>query len=129
MKIAGFTTGQSGTSVHVEVPMGDHTHQVDIMVVANAETASKFHTHNIPGTVQSRSSVPGVLSVFSFSEWLGVLRSGTLLSFAHFLPPSLRGVFAVSNAASRLQATRLSAPDVPLFDESNRLGRLAQVLW
>ena len=46
--LAGFTTGQSGTSVHVEVPMGDHTHQVDIMVVANAETASKFHTHNIP---------------------------------------------------------------------------------
>ena len=27
--------------------MGDQ-HQVDIMVVANAETASKFHTHNIP---------------------------------------------------------------------------------
>ena len=46
--LAGFTTGQSGTSVHVEGPMGDHTHQVDIMVVANAETASKFHTHNIP---------------------------------------------------------------------------------
>ena len=46
--LAGFETAQSGTSVHVEVPMTDHTHQVDIMVVANAETASKFHTHNIP---------------------------------------------------------------------------------
>ena len=46
--LAGLKTAQSGTSVHVEVPMTDHTHQVDIMVVANAETASKFHTHNIP---------------------------------------------------------------------------------
>ena len=46
--LAGYKTAQSGTSVHVEVPMADHTHQVDIMVVANAETASKFHTHNIP---------------------------------------------------------------------------------
>ena len=46
--LAGFNTGQSGTSVHVEVPMDDHTHQVDIMVVPNAETAAKFHTHSIP---------------------------------------------------------------------------------
>tara|TARA_B100001173_G_scaffold211511_2_gene182546 strand:- start:252 stop:1025 length:774 start_codon:yes stop_codon:yes gene_type:complete len=46
--LAGYKTAQSGTSVHVEVPMADHTHQVDIMVVANAETASKFHTHSIP---------------------------------------------------------------------------------
>ena len=46
--LAGFTTGQSGTSVHVEVPVGDNTHQIDIMVVADAEPASKFHTHDIP---------------------------------------------------------------------------------
>jgi hypothetical protein len=46
--LAGFNTGQSGTSVHVEVPMGDHTHQVDIMVVPNAENAAQFHTHSIP---------------------------------------------------------------------------------
>jgi len=46
--LAGMNTGQSGTSVHVEVPMGDHTHQVDIMVVPNAENAAKFHTHTIP---------------------------------------------------------------------------------
>ena len=46
--LAGFNTGQSGTSVHVEVPDGDETHQIDIMVVPNAETASKFHTHSIP---------------------------------------------------------------------------------
>ena len=46
--LAGFNTGQSGTSVHVEVPMGDHTHQVDIMIVPNAQNAAKFHTHTIP---------------------------------------------------------------------------------
>ena len=46
--LAGFKTAQTGTSVHVEVPMEDHTHQVDIMVVADGEAASKIHTHNIP---------------------------------------------------------------------------------
>ena len=46
--LAGFKTAQTGTSVHVEVPMTDHTHQVDIMVVADGEAASKIHTHNIP---------------------------------------------------------------------------------
>jgi len=46
--LAGLNTAQNGTSVHVEVPMGDHTHQVDIMVVPNAENAAKFHTHSIP---------------------------------------------------------------------------------
>lgn len=46
--LAGFNTGQSGTSVHVEVPMDDHTHQVDIMVVPNAQNAAQFHTHAIP---------------------------------------------------------------------------------
>jgi hypothetical protein len=46
--LAGFETGQSGTSVHVKVPMGDHSHQVDIMVVPNAANAAQFHTHAIP---------------------------------------------------------------------------------
>lgn len=46
--LAGLETAQSGTSVHVKVPMGDHAHQVDIMVVPNAENAAKFHTHSIP---------------------------------------------------------------------------------
>lgn len=46
--LAGFNTGQSGTSVHVEVPIGDNTHQVDVMVVPNAGNAAKFHTHSIP---------------------------------------------------------------------------------
>ena len=46
--LAGFNTGQSGTSVHVEVKSGDATHQVDIMVVPNAANAAQFHTHSIP---------------------------------------------------------------------------------
>jgi hypothetical protein len=46
--LAGLETAQSGTSVHVKVPMGDHAHQVDIMVVPNAANAAKFHTHTIP---------------------------------------------------------------------------------
>ena len=46
--LAGFKTAQTGTSVHVEVPDGNETHQIDIMVVADGEAASKIHTHNIP---------------------------------------------------------------------------------
>lgn len=46
--LAGLNTGQSGTSVHIEIPVGDNTHQVDIMVVPNAGNAAKFHTHSIP---------------------------------------------------------------------------------
>jgi hypothetical protein len=46
--LAGFETAQTGSSVHVKVPMGDHAHQVDIMVVPNAANAAQFHTHNIP---------------------------------------------------------------------------------
>lgn len=45
---SGLQTAQSGVSVHVRVPVGDSAHQVDIMVVPNAENAAKFHTHNIP---------------------------------------------------------------------------------
>lgn len=44
----GLETAQTGINVHVRVPMGDHAHQVDIMVTANAPQIAKFHTHNIP---------------------------------------------------------------------------------
>ena len=30
--LAGLNTGQSGTSVHIEIPVGDNTHQVDMVV-------------------------------------------------------------------------------------------------
>jgi len=46
--LAGFETAQTGSSVHIRVPMEDHSHQVDIMVVPNAANAAQFHTHNIP---------------------------------------------------------------------------------
>lgn len=45
---AGFQTGQSGVSVHVRIEVDGAAHQVDIMVVPNADTAQKFHTHSIP---------------------------------------------------------------------------------
>jgi hypothetical protein len=44
----GLKTAQSGINVHVRVPVGDLAHQVDVMVSANAEKVSKFHTHTIP---------------------------------------------------------------------------------
>lgn len=44
----GLETAQSGINVHVNVPVGEEHHQVDIMVSANAEKVSKFHTHDIP---------------------------------------------------------------------------------
>lgn len=46
--LAGYQTARKGTMVHVEVPIADNTHQVDIMVVADGEAASKIHTHSIP---------------------------------------------------------------------------------
>jgi hypothetical protein len=44
----GLETAQSGINVHVRAPVGDSFAQVDIMVTANAERVSKFHTHSIP---------------------------------------------------------------------------------
>jgi hypothetical protein len=44
----GLQTAQSGINVHVRVPVGDSFAQVDIMVTANADKVSKFHTHSIP---------------------------------------------------------------------------------
>jgi hypothetical protein len=44
----GFDTAQTGINVHVNVPVGDAHHQVDVMVTANATQVAKFHTHNIP---------------------------------------------------------------------------------
>jgi hypothetical protein len=44
----GIETAQTGINVHVNAPVGDEFHQVDIMVSANADKVSKFHTHNIP---------------------------------------------------------------------------------
>jgi hypothetical protein len=48
LKSKGMETAQSGINVHVNVPIGQSYHQVDIMVVQNASKVSKFHTHEIP---------------------------------------------------------------------------------
>lgn len=45
---AGFETAQSGISVHIKVPIESTAHQVDLMVVPNAENTAKFHIHEIP---------------------------------------------------------------------------------
>lgn len=45
---AGLQTAQSGVSVHVRVPVGNAAHQVDVMVVPQAEIVSKYHIHTIP---------------------------------------------------------------------------------
>lgn len=44
----GLETAQSGINVHVKVPVGNESHQVDIMVVPDASTVAGFHKHTIP---------------------------------------------------------------------------------
>lgn len=44
----GFNTKVIGTNVHVQMPLGNESHQLDIMVVADAAKTAKFHTHEIP---------------------------------------------------------------------------------
>ncbi len=44
----GLETAQTGINVHVRVPVGSESHQVDIMVVSNAPTVAQFHKHDIP---------------------------------------------------------------------------------
>ena len=48
IKGKGLETAQTGINVHVNVPVGNEFHQVDIMVTANAPKIAKFHTHDIP---------------------------------------------------------------------------------
>ncbi len=48
IRSVGFETAQSGTNVHVKMPLGSEFHQLDIMVVDNAPTVAKFHTHVLP---------------------------------------------------------------------------------
>lgn len=45
---ADMKTTLNGVSVHVRVELEDSVHQVDLMIVKNAETAQQFHIHNIP---------------------------------------------------------------------------------
>lgn len=45
---AGMKTTLNGVSVHVRVELEDSAHQVDLMIVPNAEAAQQFHIHDIP---------------------------------------------------------------------------------
>lgn len=44
----GYNTKVIGTNVHVQMPLGSESHQLDIMVVTDAAKTAKFHTHDIP---------------------------------------------------------------------------------
>jgi hypothetical protein len=48
IKSKHLETAQTGINVHVNVPVGQEHHQVDIMVTAKAHKIAKFHTHDIP---------------------------------------------------------------------------------
>jgi hypothetical protein len=48
IRSVGFEAAQSGTNVHVKMPLGTEFHQLDIMVVDNAGTVAKFHKHDLP---------------------------------------------------------------------------------
>lgn len=48
IKDKGYNTAVIGTNVHVQMPLGSDSHQLDIMVVDNAPSIAKFHTHDIP---------------------------------------------------------------------------------
>ena len=48
IKQKGYNTAVIGTNVHVQMPLGTYSHQLDIMVVDNAPTVARFHTHDIP---------------------------------------------------------------------------------
>ena len=44
----GYNTKVIGTNVHVQMPLGSESHQLDIMVVSDAAKTAQFHTHDIP---------------------------------------------------------------------------------
>lgn len=43
-----YETAQSGSSVHVKVKVGDHTHQADLIMVQHPREIAAFHRHVIP---------------------------------------------------------------------------------
>ncbi len=75
----GLETAQSGINVHVNVPVGNQFHQVDIMVSGNAERVAKFHTHRIPsGSPYKGVNKPLMMAIlakqkgYMWSAWQGL---------------------------------------------------------
>jgi hypothetical protein len=75
----GLQTAQTGINVHVRVPVGDTFAQVDVMVSANAEKISKFHTHSIPANSpykgvnkQLMMAILAKSKGFMWSAWQGL---------------------------------------------------------
>lgn len=91
----GLETAQSGINVHVNVPVGQAHHQVDIMVTPNAETVSKFHTHDIPQgspykgvNKQLMMAILAKSKGYMWSAWQGLFRR---------TPEGKKGEFASDN--------------------------------
>jgi hypothetical protein len=91
----GLETAQSGINVHVNVPVGQAHHQVDIMVTPNAEKVSQFHTHDIPAGSPykgvNKQLIMAILAKskgYMWSAWQGLFRR---------TPEGKKGDFASDN--------------------------------
>jgi hypothetical protein len=95
----GLETTQSGINVHVNVPVGTAFHQVDIMVTANADRVSKFHTHDIPqGSPYKGVNKQLMLSIlakskgYMWSAWQGLFKRDAAGKKAEFVTDELDAI-------------------------------------
>jgi len=95
----GLETTQSGINVHVNVPVGTVFHQVDIMVTANADRVSKFHTHDIPqGSPYKGVNKQLMLAIlakskgYMWSAWQGLFKRDAAGKKAEFVTDDLDAV-------------------------------------
>jgi hypothetical protein len=98
----GLDTAQTGINVHVNVPVGNEHHQVDIMVTANAGQVSKFHTHNIPqGSPYKGVNKQLLLAIlakskgYMWSAWQGLFTRDSLGKKADFVTDDLAKIAEV----------------------------------
>ena len=92
----GLSTAQTGINVHVNVPVGQAHHQVDIMVTANAPQIAKFHTHNIPQGSPYKGVNKQLLMAmlakdkgYMWSAWRGLFARDSLGKKADFVTDDL----------------------------------------
>lgn len=92
----GLETTQTGINVHVNVPVGTAFHQVDIMVTANADRVSKFHTHDIPqGSPYKGVNKQLMLAIlakskgYMWSAWQGLFKRDAAGKKAEFVTDDL----------------------------------------
>jgi len=124
----GFETAQSGTNVHVRSPVGTSSAQVDIMVVANAPTVAKFHTHDIPqGSPYKGKHKQLLMSIIAkdkglmWSAWQGLFSRNEAGKKGEFITSNLDDI-AVKLLGSGSSAKDLSSAEnilakIPNSDE------------